>query len=180
MSGNTNTFQNQAKGASQAVADAAAATAKKMTHTGAGVAQTHAETSKEAILTGMKLAVDASDRSVKRFEEALTGDDATKAVEQSLRHVEAVSGAGTVMAQGFQEISREWMSWTKSSAEKSSGAIKALLECRSPQAFFEVQSRLMKENLEVLMNTFQKVSEISTDTSKRVTQKITATQPISA
>jgi hypothetical protein len=174
MAGNANTVPD--RGGSQSAIDNTAAATKKIADTSADLARVHAETTKESVLAGMKIAVGASDRSAKHFEEALAGDEATNAMKQSLQHVEALSGARIVLAHGFQEIAREWMNWTKSGVERSNGAITAVMECRSPQAFFEVQSRFMKENLAGLMATIQKVSEISTDTSKMATQKITDNQ----
>ncbi|HWG05222.1 MAG TPA: phasin family protein [Beijerinckiaceae bacterium] len=171
---NPNSFKGRPPIGGQAVADAAEAAVKKMADSSADLTRTQAETGRETVLTGLKMAVGASDQSTKRFEEALPSEEATKAMKQ---HVEAVSGAGTVMARGLQEITREWMNWTKLGAEQSGGAIRDLMECRSPQAFFDVQSRLMKDNLAALMTTIQKVSEIATDTSKMATQKITTHQP---
>ena len=154
--------------------------AKKVATKASDLAHSQIDTTQENLHSGLTMAAETAHRSVSGFQEALTGDKAKEAMKRSAQHIEAISGAGTELSHGFQEISREWMTYAKQGAEKWQAAFGALARCRSPHEFFEVQSRLTKENLETFVASTRRISEISTAVATKATQKIAAAQQTSA
>jgi hypothetical protein len=154
--------------------------AKNAATNAADLARSQINATQENLHSGLTMAAETAHRSVSTFQERLTGDNAKEAMKRSAQHIEAISGAGTELSHGFREISREWMTFAKQGAEKWHAAFGALAECRSPQEFFEVQSRLTKENLETFVAGTRRICEISTAAAAKATQKIAAAQQTNA
>lgn len=156
----------------------AARNAAERLASGAEMARANAQTINETVRSGLDIAADTARSSAGSFTEAVSGDKAKEAMQNSAHYVEAISGAGSVLSQSFQDISREWMTWAKGHAEKTQLGFSELMQCRSPHDLFEVQSRLVKENLEHFVTSTQRVSEISNAAAKQAAQKISATRAI--
>lgn len=162
--------------ASEAAVQAARNAAERLASVGAETASANAQTINETVRSGLDIAADAARSSAGGVTESMSGEKAREAMQNSAHHVEAISGAGSVLSQSFQDISREWMTWAKGHAEKTQLGFSELMQCRSPHDLFEVQSRLVKEDLEHFVTSTQRVSEISNAAAKQATQKISATR----
>lgn len=174
-----NTYTDTSKNTNaHAVKDAVIAgqdRASKIATRGAEIARTQIDSTQEAVRSGLNIAAASAHRSLSGLQEAFTGEKAKEAMKQSSEHFETITAASAVLSKGFQDISREWMDTAKKGAEKSQEAFHALARCRSPNEFFEIQSRLLKENLGILVDSTRRVAEISSETAKTATQKIGAT-----
>lgn len=114
--------------------------------------------------------------SVKRSAPALgTGspEKIAKIVDKWTPNVEQFSRMGAAVSHGLQEISREWVGWTRARAQNSQQGFIALMQCRSPHEFFEVQSRILNQNLELLTASTRRMIEISSEMTSRVSPRIT-------
>ena len=103
-------------------------------------------------------------------------DTANEAFRRSSERMDAVSGAGSAISTHFQEMTREWIHWATAATEKSQDHFSALMQIRSPQELMEVQSRMLRENVELLVASAKKIYEITTDMAKSTARKGAAAQ----
>jgi hypothetical protein len=170
---------NDSKSSAKDSLEAGQQVAKNAAAKAADLARSQIDTTRENLHSGLTMAAETAHRSISGVQQALTGEKAKEAMKRSAQHIEAISGASAELSHGFQEISREWMTYAKQESEKFHAAFGALAQCRSPHEFFEVQSRLTKENLETFVASTRRISEISTAVATKATQKIAASQQTS-
>jgi hypothetical protein len=115
--------------------------------------------------------------SVKRSAPALIGtgspEKIEKVVDKWAANVEQFSRTGAAVSHRLREISREWVGWTRARVLNSQQGFMALMQCRSPHEFFEVQSQILNQNLELLTASTRRMIEISSEMTGRVSPKIT-------
>jgi hypothetical protein len=102
---------------------------------------------------------------------AASGEKIQKAMKWS-ENVEAFSRAGSAVSHAAQEISREWIGWTRAGAQNSQQGFIALMRCRSPQEFFEVQRRILNQNLELFTASAKRMAAISAEITNNASRKI--------
>jgi hypothetical protein len=66
-----------------------------------------------------------------------------------------------VLAQGAQEISREWFGLVQEQLKRNMEGLNALTRCRSVQDVVAVQSDLARDNLQQAIDTSRRVAELS-------------------
>ena len=84
--------------------------AEEAARAGADVARQSAETAQQAFRSGLNTATQSYRQVTDQFTQALgfSGPDAEELARKTSQNVEEVTQASTVLAQGAQEISREW------------------------------------------------------------------------
>jgi hypothetical protein len=120
-----------------------------------------------------QVGVDSVARSAQAFIGAGSTDKIEKVIEKWAANVEQFSRTGAAVSQGFREISREWVSWTRARDQNSQHGFMALMQCRSPHEFFEVQNRIINQNLELFSASTKRMIEISSEMTSKVSPKIT-------
>ena len=124
--------------------------------------------------TGRNIASQLTDPSFNPLFRALGTSDteAQKAIQQSARNIEAVLGTSTVMAQELQNISREWLEFTQSRCHQTLSTLNALGRCRTPQDAVAVQSELLRDSLEHLLQSARRTAEVSARMADSATRKL--------
>ena len=69
--------------------------------------------------------------------------------------------ASTVLAKGAQEVSHEWFGLIQDRVQKNMDGLNRLAGCRSVQDFVAVQSDLMRDGLQQVIDTNKRVAELS-------------------
>jgi hypothetical protein len=120
------------------------------------------------------MATQVAEQSVDQFARVFgfSGRETQEAAEQSSRNIQAVAECSTVLAQGVQDISREWLDWAQSRFQSQLDGINALLRCRTPQDFIAVQSDQVRQNLELLIESTRRVAERSIQLAEEASEKI--------
>lgn len=93
---------------------------------------------------------------------------------KSSQNLEAVTQAASVLAQGAQEISREWFGLAQGQLKKNMDALNALTRCRSLQDMVTVQSDLLRTNLQQAIDDGRRLSEVSVRVAQDATRTITS------
>src|SRR5918911_167173 len=165
-----------ATAATRAAADEAAEASQQMAQASAEIAQSHAETVRQIVQSGLNVATQAAERSVEQFTWffGLSGERAEETAQQSARNVKAIAECNAVLAQGFQDISREWASLTQDQLQKNLDGVNALLRARSWPDLVAAQSSLARDNLELLVTNTRRLAELSIEVATEAAQKITA------
>ena len=148
------------------VAREALAETRRAAKASAETARAAAETGRDVVQTGLRASAEIGERSVERFTQAL---DASR---QSTRALTGVAQCGTVMAQGWQGASREWMSWAQGRFQSRMQAAGQLMQCRTPQDLIALQTRLVREDAERLLATTGRVAEIASSSAEEATRVI--------
>src|SRR3954469_3954762 len=126
----------------------------------------------------MESSVDAASQGVQnasdRFARTLgySGEEGERLARQSWQNVEAITKFGTVLTQAYQDTSREWYGLSQKQLERNLKGLSKLAQCRSVQDFTAVQSGLVRESLQHMVEDTRAIVEISlkavNDASKAV------------
>jgi hypothetical protein len=104
----------------------------------------------------------------------VAGEEARKTAEQSSRNVDAIVDSGNVLAKGAEDITREWFDFARARVEHNLVSMSEFTKCRSPQHVAALQSEMMRDNLEVVLQISRKVSEISVRVAEDAMGKVAA------
>ena len=111
-------------------------------------------------LLGSKLATKLADQFSRTV--GTSSDGSRDAAQKSTANMEAIAGSTAVVAEGIQNMSREWMEFMQTRMQHNLERLNALANCRTAQEFAAVQSELIKDNLEGILQSARRTSEIST------------------
>src|SRR3954467_4960880 len=115
----------------------------------------------------MQSSVDAASQGFQNASNQLTrtlgfsGDNGERLARQSGQNVEAITTFGTVLTQAYQDTSREWYGLAQKQLQRNFEGLSKLAHCRSVQDFAAVQSSLVRESLQYLVEDTGSIVEIS-------------------
>jgi phasin family protein len=165
------------KGARQAerIAEATANVNNQAARTGANIMERHAETAHHVIQSGAEMAAMLTARSADQWSRALgfSGDEAQTAVRLSTDNVSAILHSGAAMAEVGQDMAVEWINFSREHMEQNLERLDHLIRSRSPHDLLDLQSAIMKSNLERLLGYTRRVAEKSMRVADEVTRKFT-------
>jgi hypothetical protein len=139
--------------------------AERTARTGADVLQRNSEQVRQTFEMGSDAAARIAERAFGQFARAfgvVTSDHAQHATQESARNVEAILHSSTILDNGVQTISREWLNFVQNRAERSMAQLEALSNCRSVQDCIAAQTDLVRDNLQDLLATTKRVADLST------------------
>jgi hypothetical protein len=141
----------------------------------AEAARVGAETMQQTLQTGLDVAYKVAQRSTDQFLElfGLSGEQSQELAQQSSHNVQAIANTSTVLARGFQDIVREWLSFTQSRLDQNFDRLSALRTCRSVPDLFAQQSDLIRENLEEIIDKGQQIMQHTTEVTREAARTIT-------
>ena len=101
-----------------------------------------------------------------------SGEEGERRAQQSVQNVEAITKFGTVLTQAYQDTSREWYGLAQKQLQRNLEGLSKLAHCRSVQDFAAIQSGLVRESLQHMVEDSRTIVEISlkavNDASKAV------------
>src|SRR3954447_8985358 len=118
-----------------------------------------------------------------QFTKALgfSGPQAEELARRASQNLQAVSQASSVLMTGAQEVSHEVLGLVQDHLQKNIDGLNRLAGCRSVQDFVSVQSDLVRDNLQQVIETNRRVAEVSLRTpTKRLARSRTKRTPTSA
>jgi phasin family protein len=130
---------------------------------GADIFERNAETVQQAWQSGTEMASRLTERSMEQFARAfgISGENTQHATRQSSRNLESILQSGTILANGMQNISREWVDFARKRMQQNLNHADALANCRTPQELLAAQSDLVRDNLEDFVQSTRRIAEIS-------------------
>jgi len=175
-----NDTDDQSKAADEAVrtartvTDETALVGEQAARTGADIARRSAETARETLQSGLNTATQSFQRMADQFTQVLgfNGPQAEELARRSSQNLQAVSQASTVMVKGAQDVSREWFNAAQERLTKGMDGLNRLAGCRSVQDFVAVQSDLVRDDLEQVIATNQRLAELSVRVADEAAQII--------
>ena len=147
--------------------------AERSARAGADVLQRNSEQMRQTLEMGSDTAARMAERAFGQFTRVfgvVTGNGAQQATQQSARNVEAILHSNAIIADGVQTIAREWFTFVQHRAERNMETFEALTSCRSVQDCIAIQTDLVRDNLEDLLQTTKRVAEVSTRMADQAVQ----------
>jgi phasin family protein len=144
----------------------------------AEAARQAAETTQETIRTAMDTASRAFQSSADQIARSfgLAGEQGEDLTQQSTRNLEAITECGAVLARGFQEITREWLSLAQHRAQKNLEGVQALASCRNVQDVVAAQTEFLRDNIREIMENSRQIAETSVKVADEAAQALTGPQ----
>jgi hypothetical protein len=123
------------------------------------VAETGKKMLQDGVETVSKHAREATDRITRTL--GFSGQDSERLSRQSKQNMEAVTRCGTVLTQAFQEASRNWFELAQKQWHRNLDGMNKLARSRSVQEFASIQSELVREGLQEMVQDSRGIAETS-------------------
>ena len=158
-----NKAADEAARTARTVTDEAARVGEQTARAGADIANRGTEAARNAVEAGLNTATQTFQRVSDQFTKVLgfSGPQAEELARRSSENLQAVSQASTVLARGAQEVSHEVFGLVQDRLTKNIDAVNRLAGTRSVQDFVAVQSDLVRDGLQQVIDTNKRVAEVS-------------------
>ena len=177
---NDNNEQNKAADeaarTARTVTDEAARVGEQTARAGADVARRGAETARDTFQAGLNTANESFRRMSDQFTNVLgfNGPQAEELTRRSSQNLQAVSQASSVLMKGAQEVSQEVFSLVQDRVQKNIEAVSRIAGTRSVQDFVAVQSDLVRDGLQQVIDTNKRIAELSVRVADEAARAIQA------
>jgi hypothetical protein len=131
-----------------------------------------AGSAQEAAIVGL----DGARRITEQFTRVLglSGRESEAVARQASENLGALTETGTILARGFQDVSREWLTLSQHGVQKNIEGLTELARCRSLQDFVAVQSELMRNNWHYMIDVSRQIAERSIEIANEAAQTISS------
>ena len=183
----TNDQMNKAAEAGKNAADEAARTARTVTdetakvgeqtaRASADLTRQGAETARKNLQAGLDTAAQTFQRMTDQFTQVLgfNGPQSEELARRSSQNLQAVSQASSVLVRGAQEVSQEVFGLIQDRVQKNIEAVNRIVGTRSVQDFVAVQSDLVRDGLQQVIDTNKRIAELSVRTADEAARAIQA------
>ena len=169
MSAQSNNTNDQNRAADEAartariVTDEAARVGEQTARAGADMARRGTETARDTFQSGLNTATETFQRMSDQFSQVLgfNGPQSEELTRRSSQNLQAVSQASSVLMKGAQEVSHEVLGLVQDRVQKNVEAVSRLASTRSVQDFVAVQSDLVRDTLQQVIDTNKRIAELS-------------------
>ncbi len=129
----------------------------------ADLQQQAAENTKQIVQDGVESASHHAREASERLTRTLgfSGEGSERLANQSKRNTEAVTRCGTVLGQAFQDASRGWFDLGQKQWQRNLDGLNKLARSQSVQEFTAVQSELMRDGLQHMIQDSRTIAETS-------------------
>src|SRR5262249_44632884 len=142
----------------RSMADAAERTARS----GAEAMARNADAVSATWRGGSEAASRMAERSMDQFSKmfGFGGETARQAAQQSAANVQALMEGSTIVAGAVHDVSGEWLRFVQIRTEQNMDHFDQLLGCRSLQECFALQTQMLRDNFEALLQSARRASEL--------------------
>ncbi|PWC82044.1 hypothetical protein TSH100_25230 [Azospirillum sp. TSH100] len=173
---------NLAKGTVEEMTRASEATTRRAADAVRSIGETTVETSAQAVDAGLdagRKVMDAADVAGPRTEQfqrlmGLSKEAQGEVASQTRETMDVMVQCGSVLADGLQNAWREWMGLAQDVASRNAEGMNALMRSRSVPDFYATQSRMLKDNMQLVLSRSVKISELSASTANTAIAKLNA------
>jgi hypothetical protein len=92
--------------------------------------------------------------------------------EEAARNLRAAAQSITALARGLQEVSREVVDRSQKRLQRNLDGLQSLARCRSMTDFVEVQSSLLRDNLEQAVENSRRIAELTIQMTHETTRTV--------
>jgi phasin family protein len=102
----------------------------------------------------------------------LSGETARRAAQQSSGNLQAIVEGSSIIADGFSNVSGEWIRFTQNWVEQNLENLDHLRECRTLQDCMTLQTQMVRENLEAVLHSTRRTSELAVKMADEAIRRI--------
>jgi hypothetical protein len=157
--------------AAEAVADKTAEASRAAAKANSEILRTQIETAQQAVRSGLEAGMRSLEglthNWTRAFGAAAPNPDLA---DQSARNVQAVSQASTALAKGAQDASRAWFDLTQKAVRTNLEAMGQFAGCRSMQELVTLQSNLVRDSLQQVIESGEVVARASSEAIREATR----------
>ncbi len=102
----------------------------------------------------------------------LSGEAARESIERTSGNMQAVLQSVSDFAGGLQDVTGEWMRCTQRQVEHNLDHMEELGQCRTLHDLLALQTQMVRENMETLLQGVQRTSERSTQIAGRAVRRL--------
>jgi hypothetical protein len=166
-------------------AEAATRTAERSAEATRDVAEKSAQalrsTTEQATETASKITSDAAeatrkvtDQTTQQFGRVfnLQAKASEEVANRTQQNLDVLLQTSSLLAEGFQSVLREWMSYTQSAVQRNIDGMNTIMRARTMQDLLAAQSDLLNAEVQLLLNSSVKVSEVTARVANDAAQKI--------
>jgi phasin family protein len=102
------------------------------------------------------------------------GGQGDELARQATENLGAVTEAGSVLMRGFQDVSKEWLELAQERLRTNVEGLAKLAKCRSFPDLAALQSELVRENLQQMIDNTRRIAERSLRVADEAARTITA------
>ena len=147
---------------------------ERTTRAGTEAFQRNAERLNMSWRSGSETANRMAERSMEQLTRlfGLSGETARQTMQQSSTNIQAMLESTTIIADGLQELSGEWLRFAQERVQQNMDHLDQLLGCRSPHEYLALQTRIARENFEALLQSARRASERSSKSADEAVRKM--------
>ena len=121
------------------------------------------ENTKQLVQKSVEAASHHAREATERFSRTLgfSGEGSGRLALQSKQNMEAVTRCGTVLTQAFQDVSRSWFGLAQKQFQHNLEGMNKLVRAKSLQEFTAIQSDLVRESLQHMVQDSKAITETS-------------------
>jgi hypothetical protein len=93
--------------------------------------------------------------------------------EEAAHNLRAAAQSGTALARGLQDISREVVDRSQRRLQRNLDGLQALTRCQSMTDLVEVQTSLLRDNLEQMLENSRRIAELTIQMADEATRTVT-------
>jgi phasin family protein len=171
-----NKAADEAARTARVVTDETARVGEQTARAGADVFRRSTETARESVQSGLNTATQTFQRMTDQFTQVLgfNGPQSEELTRRSSQNLQAVTQASTVLARGAQEVSQEVFGLVQDRLQKNVEAVNRIVGVRSVQDFVAVQSDLVRDGLQQMIDTNKRIAELSVRVADEAARAIQA------
>jgi hypothetical protein len=115
-------------------------------------------------------------RSAEQFDQIFTRQFETsqEVIRHAQQNLDVLMRVGGLLAGGFQSILREWADYAQTAARRNVDGVNSLMRARTPQDLAAAQSDLLVSELQLLLDSSVKISEVTAHLARDAAQGIGA------
>jgi hypothetical protein len=170
-------------------AERGAETAARTAERGAEVAQNVADkgaqtlrsTTEKATETVSKMTDDAAGAAKQVTEQvsqqfgrvfSLQAKASEEVANRTQQNLDVLLQTSSVLAEGFQSVLREWLSYTQNAVQRNIDGMNTIMRARTVQDMIAAQSDLLNAEVQLLLNSSVKVSEVTARVANDAAERI--------
>jgi hypothetical protein len=137
-------------------------------------AQTMAQAMQEAVQNSFSAFSELTRRSTDQCLQTVGRPDgvALGLSEDAAHNLRAAAQSSTALARGLQEVSREVVDRSQKRRQRNLDGLQSLARCRSMTDFVEVQSSLLRDNLEQTVENSRRIAELTIQMTHETTRTV--------
>jgi phasin family protein len=137
------------------------------------------ENTKQIVQRSVETASHQAREAADRFTRTLgfSGEESERLARQSKQNMEAVTRCGTVLTQAFQDVSRSWFGLAQKQFQRNLEGLNKLTHAKSVQEFTAIQSDLVRESLQRMVQDSKAITETSTRAVEEASKTFSSVGP---